>query len=104
MVCVLIGVLVLPYCVLNKDTPCRSRGACAAHSFYLLSKYFLVGDHATTPSGTRAQVVFGRAVIFTCGLLMVLRIVFDLFFARSDLFFALSIVAGAAGSPWRFRA
>jgi enediyne biosynthesis protein E5 len=49
-----------------------------------------VTDPATTPSGTSAQVIFGGAAAFTCGLFMVLHIVFD-------LFFGLSIVCAGCG-------
>jgi hypothetical protein len=43
----------------------------------------MVTDPATTPSGTREQILFGSAVAFTYGLLMVTHIVFGLFFALS---------------------
>jgi enediyne biosynthesis protein E5 len=50
---------------------------------FILYNFYMVADPATTPSGTRAQVIFGGAVAFTYGLLLVLHIVFDLFFALS---------------------
>ena len=60
--------------------------------------YYLYGVRpATTPSGTRAQVIFGGAVAFTYGLLLVLHIVFD-------LFFALRIVCAGRGLAMAIRA
>jgi len=50
---------------------------------FILYTFYMVTDPATTPSGTRAQMVFGAAVAFTYGLLMVCHIVFGLFFALS---------------------
>jgi len=49
---------------------------------FILYTFYMVTDPATTPSGTGAQVIFGGAMAFTYGL-MVLHIVFDLFFALS---------------------
>lgn len=48
---------------------------------FILYTLYMVTAPATTPSSTRAQVIFGGAAAFTYGLLMVLHIVFDLFFA-----------------------
>ncbi|HEV2444659.1 MAG TPA: hypothetical protein VGS58_02000 [Candidatus Sulfopaludibacter sp.] len=50
---------------------------------FILYTFYMVTDPATTPSATRAQVIFGAAVGFTYGLLMVSHIVFGLFFALS---------------------
>ena len=41
---------------------------------FILYTFYMVTDPATTPSGTRAQVIFGGAVAFTYGFLMVLHI------------------------------
>ncbi len=50
---------------------------------FILYTFYMVTDPATTPSGTRQQVVFGAAVALTYGLLMLAHIVFGLFFALS---------------------
>ena len=50
---------------------------------FILYTFYMVTDPATTPSGTRAQVVFGAAVAAAYGMLMVSHIVFGLFFALS---------------------
>jgi hypothetical protein len=50
---------------------------------FILYTFYMVTDPATTPTGTRLQLVFGAAVAFTYGLLMVCHIVFGLFFALS---------------------
>lgn len=48
---------------------------------FILYTFYMVTDPATTPSGPRAQVVFGLAVAAAYGLLMVSHVVFGLFFA-----------------------
>lgn len=50
---------------------------------FILYTFYMVTDPATTPSSTRSQMLFGAAVAFTYGLLMVMHIVFGLFFALS---------------------
>ena len=50
---------------------------------FLLFTFYMVTDPATSPSSARAQTMFGAAVAFTYGLLMVWHIVFGLFFALS---------------------
>jgi hypothetical protein len=58
---------------------------------FILYTFYMVTDPATTPSGTREQLLFGASVAFTYGLLMVAHIVFG-------LFFALSIVCAVRGT------
>lgn len=48
---------------------------------FLLYTFYMVTDPATTPTGKRAQVVFGLGVAAAYGLLMVAHVVFGLFFA-----------------------
>jgi len=50
---------------------------------FILYTFYMVTDPATTPSSTRAQVLFGASVAATYGLLMTFHIVFGLFFALS---------------------
>jgi len=64
---------------------------------FILYTFYMVTDPATTPSGTRAQILFGAGVALTYGVLMSLHIVFGLFFALS-IVCALRGVAMAAKS------
>jgi len=48
---------------------------------FVLYTFYMVTDPATSPSSPRGQIIFGAAVAFTYGLLMVSHIVFGLFFA-----------------------
>lgn len=48
---------------------------------FLLFTFYMVTDPATTPAGTRGQVIFGASVAAAYALLMVLHVVFTLFFA-----------------------
>lgn len=57
---------------------------------FLLFTFYMVTDPATTPAGTRGQVLFGAAVAASYALLMRLHVVFG-------LFFALSLVTAARG-------
>jgi len=50
---------------------------------FVLYTFYMVTDPATTPSGTRAQVIFGAGTALTYGVLMVCHVVFGLFFALS---------------------
>jgi enediyne biosynthesis protein E5 len=52
---------------------------------FVLYTFYMVTDPATTPGGTRGQVIFGFAVAATYGLLMSAHIVFGLFFALTIL-------------------
>jgi Na+-translocating ferredoxin:NAD+ oxidoreductase RnfD subunit len=58
---------------------------------FILFTFYMVTDPATTPSHPRSQLLFGAAVGFAYGLLMVAHIVFG-------LFFALSIVCAGRGA------
>lgn len=58
---------------------------------FILYTFYMVTDPATTPSGTLSQVLFGGAVAFTYGTLLVCHVVFG-------LFFALLIVCGVRGA------
>jgi hypothetical protein len=64
---------------------------------FILYTFYMVTDPATTPSTAREQVVFGAAVGFVYGLLMVCHIVFA-------IFFALSIVCAARGGTLAMKA
>jgi hypothetical protein len=57
---------------------------------FVLYTFYMVTDPATTPSGTRSQVIFGVSVATVYGLLMAANVVFG-------LFFALTIVCGLRG-------
>ena len=48
---------------------------------FLLFTFYMVTDPGTTPSQTRAQVLFGASVAAVYGILMVSNIVFGLFFS-----------------------
>jgi Na+-translocating ferredoxin:NAD+ oxidoreductase RnfD subunit len=48
---------------------------------FVLYTFYMVTDPGTTPSGRRAQIVFGASVALAYGLLVSLHIVFGLFFA-----------------------
>jgi enediyne biosynthesis protein E5 len=48
---------------------------------FILYTFYMVTDPATTPSSTRAQILFGMGVAFTYGTLMICHVVFGLFFA-----------------------
>jgi hypothetical protein len=61
---------------------------------FILFSFYMVTDPATTPSGPRAQAVFGASVAATYGLLMTAHVVFG-------LFFSLSIVCAARGA-WAY--
>jgi hypothetical protein len=61
---------------------------------FILFSFYMVTDPATTPSGTRAQMLFGASVAIVYCALMVLHIVFG-------LFFALAVVTSARGL-WLF--
>ena len=58
---------------------------------FVLFTFYMVTDPGTTPSGRRAQIVFGAAVALAYGLLVSFHIVFG-------LFFALTIVTLARGA------
>ena len=64
---------------------------------FVLYTFYMVTDPATTPSSLRGQLIFGAAVAFTYGLLIVCHIVFG-------LFFALSIVCTLRGLVLRLQA
>jgi Na+-translocating ferredoxin:NAD+ oxidoreductase RnfD subunit len=57
---------------------------------FVLYTFYMVTDPATTPSSTRAQVVFGASVAAVYGCLLALHVVFG-------LFFALTIVSAGRG-------
>jgi Na+-translocating ferredoxin:NAD+ oxidoreductase RnfD subunit len=48
---------------------------------FVLYTFYMITDPATTPSGTRGQVLFGASVAAVYSLLMVAHVVFGLFFA-----------------------
>jgi Na+-translocating ferredoxin:NAD+ oxidoreductase RnfD subunit len=48
---------------------------------FVLFTFYMVTDPGTTPSGRRAQIVFGASVALTYGMLVTFHIVFGLFFA-----------------------
>jgi hypothetical protein len=48
---------------------------------FVLFSFYMVTDPATTPSGTRAQLIFGSAVALLYGALVALHISFGLFFS-----------------------
>jgi hypothetical protein len=48
---------------------------------FVLFTFYMVTDPATTPGGTRGQVIFGIAVAAAYGLLVSVHVVFGLFFA-----------------------
>jgi len=48
---------------------------------FLLYTFYMVTDPATSPSGTRGQIVFGAAVACAYAMLMLAHVVFGLFFA-----------------------
>jgi Na+-translocating ferredoxin:NAD+ oxidoreductase RnfD subunit len=50
---------------------------------FILFSFYMVSDPATTPSGRRAQVLFGTCTAMTYGLLMASHVVFGLFFSLS---------------------
>lgn len=58
---------------------------------FILFTFYMVTDPATTPSGTREQVMFGAGVAAAYGALMVAHVVFG-------LFFALTLVCAARGA------
>lgn len=58
---------------------------------FVLYTFYMVTDPATTPSGTRGQVVFGLALGAVYGTLVAVHVVFG-------LFFALTIVSGVRGA------
>jgi hypothetical protein len=57
---------------------------------FILYTFYMVTDPATTPSGTRSQIIFGAAVAIAYGVLVICHVVFA-------LFFALLIVCAARG-------
>ena len=50
---------------------------------FVLFTFYMVTDPATTPSGTRAQMLFGASVAVAYGVLMAYHAVFGLFFGLS---------------------
>ena len=61
---------------------------------FILFTFYMVTDPATTPSGTRSQIIFGAAVAITYGLLVICHVVFGLFFAL------LIVCAGRGALLW----
>lgn len=57
---------------------------------FVLFSFYMISDPATTPVGTRSQVVFGAVVASVYGLLVSMHVAFG-------LFFALTAVTGARG-------
>jgi Na+-translocating ferredoxin:NAD+ oxidoreductase RnfD subunit len=64
---------------------------------FVLFTFYMVTDPGTTPSGRRAQILFGAAVALAYGLLVSFHIVFG-------LFFALTIVTLARGASMHLAA
>ncbi len=50
---------------------------------FILFTFYMVTDPATTPSGTREQMLFGGSVALVYNVLILLHVVFGLFFALS---------------------
>jgi enediyne biosynthesis protein E5 len=69
---------------------------------FVLYTFYMVTDPATSPSGSRAQVVFGVAVAAAYGLLLVVHVVFGLFFALTIIcaLRGLGLYAHTLVLPW----